>query len=92
MDLKRLEDKVDKIADDIGEIKVTLARNTTTVEYHVKRSDIADENIQIIRNELGPIKEHVSKVKGALSLLYTGAKVLAALATIIGCLRALRFI
>ena len=40
------EDKIDKIADDIGEIKVTLAVNTESLKEHIKRTNLLEKKVE----------------------------------------------
>ena len=84
MDSNKLEEKLDKMHDDIVEIKVTMARNTASLEHHVERTAIAEENISIIRKEMEPIKAHVNKVEGGIAISSLVAKVLMGIATIAG--------
>ena len=78
----QIEAKLDKIATDISEINQTLIRNTVSLEYHVKRTDLAEARMEAIASDLKPIQEHVSKVHGALKLLSILAVVLAIAASI----------
>lgn len=79
MDNKRLEEKLDKIVDDISEIKTTLAINTASLETHIKRTEIAEENISKIQEDIKPIKSHVAFVKGAMWALGVTGGILFAL-------------
>lgn len=54
--LIRIEDKLDKLVDIQGEILVDLA-------VHMKRTQIAELNIERIANEIKPIQEHVAFLK-----------------------------
>lgn len=61
-----LLDAVRAVRQDVSDIKasvsgqqVTLARNTTSLEYHVKRTDLAEESIRSIRAEMKPLVAHV---------------------------------
>jgi len=60
--LDRVANKIDLIREDIAEIKVDLAK-------HIYRTDIAEENIEILRQELRPVEKHVEQMQGALNLL-----------------------
>lgn len=60
--LDKIVEKIDAIRDDIAEIKVDLAR-------HIYRTDIAEENIELLREELRPVERHVEQMKGALNLV-----------------------
>lgn len=62
---QNLNDKVDKIAEDVGDLKVAVAkldisyektneileRITESVEYHIKRSDKLEELVALIKEE-----------------------------------------
>lgn len=55
--------KLDKIVDTLGQQAITLERLTVTVEDHVRRTNILEEDIK-------PLKRHVWMVNGALK--FTG--------------------
>jgi hypothetical protein len=57
-----VDQKLDKIVDTLGQQAVTLERLTVTVEDHVRRTNIIEEDIK-------PIKKHVSMVEGALKFI-----------------------
>jgi hypothetical protein len=57
-----IDQKLDKIVDTLGQQAVTLERLTVTVEDHVRRTNILEEDIK-------PIKKHIWMVNGALKLL-----------------------
>jgi hypothetical protein len=57
-----VEQKLDKIVDTLGQQAVTLERLTVTVEDHVRRTNILEEDIK-------PIKKHVWMINGALKLI-----------------------
>ncbi len=71
--LDKLEEKIDlkfdKVIEDVNHIKIEQSEIKADVKYHIKRTDIAEENIQLVRKELEPIKKHVSMVNGALKLI-----------------------
>lgn len=43
--LDRIESKIDRLTDDVSEQKATLARNTASLEHHVKRTDLLEATI-----------------------------------------------
>lgn len=55
--------KQDKIAEDISEIKITLARNTDSLQEHMRRTDQNEEAIAVIREESMEVKAHIQSVK-----------------------------
>lgn len=60
--LDKISDKIDEIREDISEIKVDLRE-------HIYRTKLAEENINILRNELKPVEKHVERMNGGLKLL-----------------------
>lgn len=58
----RIEQKIDKIAETLGNQAVTLGRLTVSVEDHVRRTNLLEDDIK-------PIKRHVWMIEGALKLL-----------------------
>jgi hypothetical protein len=67
-----VDQKLDKIVDTLGQQAVTLERLTVTVEDHVRRTNVIEEDIK-------PIKTHVWMVQGGFKLLIL-ASILAAIA------------
>ena len=70
---KEVEDKLDKIQEDITDIKITLAANTSSLQEHMRRTAIAEDRIELIQSEMNtqltPIKSHVTMVNTALKVL-----------------------
>lgn len=60
--LNRIEEKLDKVADRLTSIDVTLGRQEEQLAYHIKRTDMLEE-------QLAPVKTHVAMVNGALKLV-----------------------
>lgn len=65
MDNKRFEEKLDKIVDDISDIKQTMATNTASLETHIRRTDLAEERMDGMDNKITPLEKHVAFMKGA---------------------------
>jgi hypothetical protein len=54
--------KLEKVETDVGDIKISIAKNTTDLEHHIKRTD----DLQVIVEDLSKIvdplyQEHISK-------------------------------
>lgn len=62
MDSKRLEDKVDKIVEKIGNIDVTLAKQSVILEEHVKRTNLLEARIE-------PVVKHVAIMKAMAKIV-----------------------
>lgn len=56
---KRIEDKIDKITDKVHDIDKTLERNTSSLEEHMKRTELLEKKLE-------PVETHVSMMNGAL--------------------------
>lgn len=86
--MSQLEQKLDKIQEDIVEIKMTLAENTLSLKEHMRRTALAEERIEHVQEEsdkkikaivgeLKPIQKHVWAVNWTLKLLpWLGALIL----------------
>ena len=70
--LMSVDQKLDKIVDTLGVQAVILERLTVTVEDHVRRTNLLEEDIK-------PIKKHVWMIQGGVKLLIL-ASLLAAIA------------
>lgn len=56
MDIEdKLERKLDNISEDISEIKVTLYSQHQQLVSHIKRTELAEESIKLLRDEMKPI-------------------------------------
>jgi hypothetical protein len=95
MDDQRINDKLDKIIEDISDIKVESGKMRADWEYHVKRTDIAErhisllekaqqENFNKIQADLEPLKSFRDRMLGALKL---GTVILTTAGTVIAIIR-----
>jgi hypothetical protein len=55
--IERLDSKISKTDEKIGNIEVILARNTTSLEEHIKRTNILEQKLE-------PVETHVKHVEG----------------------------
>lgn len=56
------DQKLDKILNDVGEIKVVQAAQHVTLQEHIRRTELLEEDIK-------PIKRHVWMIEGAVKLI-----------------------
>lgn len=86
-----IKSDVKEIKQDIGEIKVTTAVNTASLEHHIARTNELQNLVVAFKDELIIIKDEVTKVdlqyKKHLALINGGIRVLVALAGIIAFLQ-----
>jgi hypothetical protein len=76
-DFSLLHEKLDKIQADISEIKILDAVQNEQLKAHMRRSDLLEERVEQVNNELKPVLEHIITVKGLMKLA-AGVSVLAA--------------
>lgn len=79
-------DKLDRVESHLGSIDVTMVRNTVSLEEHVKRTNLLEQNIDDLKGEFKPVKDHVDFVRHsskfvAIVISSLGA-IIAAIATI----------
>ena len=69
MSNERIYEVLDKISDDLSELKVTVAKQEENIKEHIRRTEIAEENLDLIRTEMQPLKEHVIAINGVLKII-----------------------
>ena len=69
MSNERIYELLDKISDDISELKITAAKQEENIKEHIRRTELAEENLEIIRKEIQPLKEHVIAINGVLRII-----------------------
>lgn len=68
--LEKIYNKVEKIAEDVGELKITSAVHEETLRVHVKRSDTLEAlYIDLQEKEIEPIKKDINQIKGGYKLI-----------------------
>lgn len=68
--LGRIEEKIDSIADRLNSIDVTLAKQEQQLAYHIRRTDLLEEQVK-------PISDHVTFIRVTLRWLAAAALVAA---------------
>jgi uncharacterized coiled-coil protein SlyX len=69
--LDRIEMKLDKLDGTLDTIKTTLIRNTDSLEYHIKRTNLLEESLKEVDEDLKPIKVHVAQVSIGIKVILT---------------------
>lgn len=77
-----MDKKLDKIADDISEIKTQLAVYNEQLKYHIKRSDQADSAIKLLEERVKPVEKHVIFLNNVSKFIALIASVVVFIATI----------
>lgn len=65
----KLDIKIDTIASDIVELKITSGKHEENLKEHMKRSDLLEKSQEVLFEELKPIKVHVHTVNGTFKFL-----------------------
>lgn len=79
---QRILNKLDDMDKRIDNIDVTLVKQELNLQEHMRRSLANEEAVQILKEQLEPIKDHVKAVNTVLKLAGGIAIVLAALESI----------
>jgi hypothetical protein len=75
--IDKLDVKVDRLDQRLDEMKELHMKNTSSLDEHILRTEINEENIALLREEIKPIQNHVIMIHGVL-------KVIGTLSTILG--------
>jgi len=81
---ERLHEKLDKIVNDIADIKVTNAIQTEQLKEHIRRSDLLEIRVEQVDKRFDPIEEFV---KNTMFLGKVAAWVLGSLTAIGGVIK-----
>lgn len=68
--MKQLEDKLDKMAQDLSSIDVTLAKQHVVLEIHVNRTNLLEKQVSAVARRLA-MGEGAIALVGFLSLIAT---------------------
>ncbi len=65
--LKKIDQKLDKVMDEVTEIKIIQAKHDINLELHMKRSDQLETlYLHLKEQEIEPIKADIGLAKGAI--------------------------
>lgn len=67
--IDKVDGKLDKLEDDIVEIKVTMARNTVSLEEHMKRTTALEALVEVHKRSGDVVKADVVSI---FTVLYFG--------------------
>ena len=69
MSNERIYEILDKMSEDISELKIVSAKQEENLKEHIRRTELAEENLDMIRSEMQPLKEHVIAINGVLKII-----------------------
>lgn len=67
--LDKIEEKLDRVEAKISSIDITLAKQAKDLEHHIYRTELAEENLSLIRQEMVPVKKHVALMDASLKVI-----------------------
>jgi chromosome segregation ATPase len=67
--LKDIEDKLDEHTKILASVDKTLALQAQQLEQHMLRTNLAEENLQMLREEFKPVEGHVEFVNKLSKLI-----------------------
>ena len=56
-----MTDKLDKVVDDMGAIKIVLTSQAGDIKEHIRRTNILEEVVKETKSELKPVIAHVNR-------------------------------
>jgi hypothetical protein len=77
-----MKEAIQEIKQDIKEIKSSQANTEKDIAVHIRRTELAEENLRILAEELKPVKKHVIMIEGVLKFLGVLSLVAGVIATI----------
>lgn len=90
MDENRIHEKLDKIIEKVTTLEVTSAKQEQNINHHVYRTDLAEENIKLLRTstEQGfqEIKEEIEPLKSLRNNVIGAIKWTTLVLTIVGAI------
>ena len=82
MNEERIFQSLDKISEDISDLKVVVGKQEENIKEHMRRTEIAEENLALIREEIEPLKNHVVVINGVLKIVGIVAIIIGAAASV----------
>jgi hypothetical protein len=77
-ELDGIHTKLDKMTEIMTVIQVSQAKTEVSIVEHIRRTNIAEENIKINAEDIAMVKEHVSQVRAVIKFcLWIGSGALA---------------
>jgi hypothetical protein len=67
--LDKLENRIIDLSQAINSIDKTLIKNTDLLDEHIRRTELAEESIELLRSEMRPVQNHVQFVKNVMAFL-----------------------
>ena len=77
-ELNDINTKLEEHTKILASVDKTLALQALQLEQHIKRTDLAEENIKILRDEFRPVERHVEVMNAVTKILSVSGAVIGA--------------
>lgn len=67
--IEKIDSKLDKVDERLNSVDVTLVKQNAELEHHIYRTHLNEENIEMLRADLKPVKKHVYAVNVVLKVI-----------------------
>lgn len=67
--LEAIENKVDRLDERLDTIEKVLIKQELNLEIHIKRTNLLEESVELLRQDLRPVERHVDYIHGALKFI-----------------------
>ncbi len=65
---ERILDKIDELGKEIVQLKLISIKQESNLKEHMRRSDMLEEQLNMFKSSMDPIKKHVTHVETTLKL------------------------
>jgi chromosome segregation ATPase len=67
--ITRIEEKLDGLSTTLHAVDKTLVAQHASLKEHIRRTALAEDAIEYIRNDLKPVRAHIHRVDGVLKFI-----------------------
>lgn len=67
--IDKIETKVDRLDQRLDSLDTTSIKQAKDLESHIYRTELAEENIALLREQVTPVKTHVDRVEFAFKAI-----------------------
>jgi archaellum component FlaC len=75
--LTKVDEKLEKIEERLTSIDITLAKQHEQLAHHIFRTDLAEKHLELLEQEIKPVKNHVEMVNITLKVIGAVCSVIA---------------
>jgi len=67
--MERFESKLDKVQEDMTEVKITIVQNTSDIAHHIKRSDMTDEQVKLLQDRVVRVETSDNRINWTIRVI-----------------------